>query len=121
MPDTALVPIACVAVAIVAGIVTPDRPMFTALVLGLGTPWPFGHAPFSIGLLPIYAIGSLIHSFFSQEFVREGILGVGVSSAMLCCGLAVVYGPYWLLVKAGRFLRTWLSRMGHNRGMSLRT
>ena len=74
-------------VAVVAGVLTPEKPSYTALVLALGGILPVGHVPITVGLIP----------FFDPPSVVMTLVFLG---AVVIC-----YLPYRLLVQIGWRLR----------------
>jgi hypothetical protein len=112
LPSNLAVIVALLVVAGVAGVVTPEKPMYTTWVLVLGTPSPLGHVPFAIGLLPLAAFG-LPLSVGSVEDVFVGLAGLFV---MFGYGLAFAFAPYWLLVHAGWVLRGRLHHLARRAG-----
>jgi hypothetical protein len=85
----------------IAGVVTPEKPLYTTWVLVLAGPSGVAHVPVPVGHLLVAALFTPLES----SSVWDLVTGLGFLAILFGYSVAFSFAPYWLLVHAGWVLK----------------
>lgn len=98
-------------IAFVSGVLTPEKPVYTTIVLSLGSPLPLPHVPpIACGLWPFLALAQAFRSWPYDGLSVEEAAGIIGLLLIVAVSFGCIVLSYGLFVHAGWILRLHLER-----------